>query len=835
MTDRQGRKRFHGAFEGGWSAGYWNTVGSAEGWEPATFKSSRDDRTKAQAQSIEHFLDDDELEEYNRTTLETRAQYDTFGRAAKEEESQRMAQQESRSVPLLVPDIMITPVSEGVGVRLLLRMGWRQGKGLEAKDEQEAQRLMQGATSLQDIDHLKGLLRVDNVKVKKIEAKSDTFGLGYDPFQGAEEFRHAKQRGEQSSHRSVRGRRTRGVAFGTGVLDEDDALGTMEDYVSTDAMHRIEGIGGLDASGRPLSRHQGLLKEKLGDTLALEGYAFEVQDDDVDAERIMGKQRLMAIQGKASLPLISHPSTERSHRGSISGFVASVESNDKGIIHPTFYPSPKIDRAYVPKTPTSLVQKGALRHVWGDTAVEAPPLVPLGQEKLLIDQIALQVARSGPEFENIASSKKSGTEQYSFILPDSKYHKYYVWSVQKYYRMIHPEPLRSLRQTKKMDSEQRGAILGEESLQRIVSSSEEFSRSRQMHAMSKRPSLEEALKNIPEKDRKKFQERMASTFVKASEKESDTHLQPGLTPGVPKKTQGTQETTQRPTTRKVVTVFDLSRPSSGTSVVPGDKIAEAKKAASSGIPVRRVDEWVPEPLLCKRLGVENPFLNRKPTRDSGKTRFKSDELTLSANVPHAAEPESKPVHDDAVAAAAEFLDSLIADPPADVDGNQQDASPTIDPAKIISDKPIDLFQAIFEDSSSDEEEEREASHGVAATTIPPNLDNVFKPSIDTSECRPTISSSSDFGFQKFQKPYSEKRDRVHSRDNRQRQRPKTDSPSYGKHRGHHDLDDDDDDAHENDDDRRIKEAIRIVKEAKERRRKKKHHSRHRSRSKGHRP
>ncbi|KAI8101557.1 hypothetical protein M9435_001661 [Picochlorum sp. BPE23] len=822
VTDRQGRKRFHGAFEGGWSAGYWNTVGSAEGWEPATFKSSRDDRTKAQTQSIEQFLDDDELEEYNRTTLETRAQYDTFGRAAKEEESQRMEQQESGSIPLLVPDIMITPVSEGVGVRLLLRMGWRQGKGLEAKDEQEAQRLMQGATSLQDIQHLKGLLRVENVSVRKIEAKSDTFGLGYDPFQGAEEFRHAKQRGEQSAQQSGRGRRGRGVAFGTGVLDEDDALGTMEDYVSTDAMHQVEGIGGLDASGMPLSRHQGLLREKLGDTLALEGYSFEVQDDDIDLESITGKHRAKAIEGKASLPLISHPSSERSRRECISGFVSSVESNERDILHPTFYPSPKIDSAYIPKTPTSLVQKSTLRHVWGDTPVEAPPIVPQGREKLLIDQVALQVARSGPEFENIASSKKSETEQYSFVLPENQYHKYYVWSVQKYFRMIHPEHLRSSIYKNKLDSEQRGAILGEESLTRIVSSSEDFSRQRQMQAMSKRPSLEDALKNIPEKDRKKFQERMASTFVKASEKESATHLKPGLTPGIPRQTQGTQESIQKPTTRKVVTVFDLSRPSSGTSVVPEDKITEAKKAASSGIPVRRVDEWIPEPLLCKRLGVENPFLNRKPTSDPVKTKFKSDELTLSANVTHNTEPEINPAHDDAVAAAQEFLDSLISDEPAATNGNQQGGSPIVAPDTMPSEKPLDLFQAIFEDTSSDEEEEK----CDATEIIPTNLENAFKPSIDSSEHRPTMSPSTDFGFQKFHKEKS-RHGRGRSRENAQ-QKPETDerhrlkAPSQDKHDDHH---------HHDEDDARIKEAIRIVKEAKERRRKKKRHSRHRSRSK----
>jgi hypothetical protein len=42
VLDEQGRRRFHGAFTGGFSAGYFNTVGSKDGWTPGQFKSSRD-------------------------------------------------------------------------------------------------------------------------------------------------------------------------------------------------------------------------------------------------------------------------------------------------------------------------------------------------------------------------------------------------------------------------------------------------------------------------------------------------------------------------------------------------------------------------------------------------------------------------------------------------------------------------------------------------------------------------------------------------------------------------------------------------------------------------
>jgi G patch domain-containing protein 1 len=40
--DKHGKRRFHGAFQGGFSAGFFNTVDTPQGWTPAQFKSSRD-------------------------------------------------------------------------------------------------------------------------------------------------------------------------------------------------------------------------------------------------------------------------------------------------------------------------------------------------------------------------------------------------------------------------------------------------------------------------------------------------------------------------------------------------------------------------------------------------------------------------------------------------------------------------------------------------------------------------------------------------------------------------------------------------------------------------
>jgi G patch domain-containing protein 1 len=45
-------------------------VGSKEGWQPSTFRSSRETRGAVQAQSVEQYLDEDELEELRRTNLQ---------------------------------------------------------------------------------------------------------------------------------------------------------------------------------------------------------------------------------------------------------------------------------------------------------------------------------------------------------------------------------------------------------------------------------------------------------------------------------------------------------------------------------------------------------------------------------------------------------------------------------------------------------------------------------------------------------------------------------------------------------------------------------------------
>lgn len=59
----KGHKRFHGAFEGGFSAGYFNTAGSKEGWKPSEFISSRSNLEKS-GDRAEHFMDEEDMTVY---------------------------------------------------------------------------------------------------------------------------------------------------------------------------------------------------------------------------------------------------------------------------------------------------------------------------------------------------------------------------------------------------------------------------------------------------------------------------------------------------------------------------------------------------------------------------------------------------------------------------------------------------------------------------------------------------------------------------------------------------------------------------------------------------
>ncbi|KAK4697476.1 G patch domain-containing protein 1, partial [Lecanoromycetidae sp. Uapishka_2] len=171
VTDEQGRKRLHGAFTGGFSAGYFNTVGSKEGWAPSTFVSSRSNRIKEaipSQQRPEDFMDDEDLAEAEEArTLQTTDTFAGFGSTAEER-----TQHES-----FMDVFKVT--GETMGVKLLKKMGWREGQGVGPKVRRKARldedRDMDSESGLQT-----HLFAPENSSMISFTRKNDRKGLGFE-------------------------------------------------------------------------------------------------------------------------------------------------------------------------------------------------------------------------------------------------------------------------------------------------------------------------------------------------------------------------------------------------------------------------------------------------------------------------------------------------------------------------------------------------------------------------------------------------------------------------------------------------------------------------------
>jgi G patch domain-containing protein 1 len=198
------------------------------------------------------------------TTGHLQASYDTFGSTAAERaRAQAAAAAASRpsAIPGAVPLEFFAPVSSSIGVQLLQKMGWRQGRGIggpAAAAAAAANEASGSGSSSSKWGTIAGV-SIENTPMYVLDPKQDLHGLGFDPFEGAEEFRTRKRQkleagrvqaqadissglgfGGQQRQQQQQQQRQREVAFGTGALEETDTMGYMEDYVdhSADVMAR---------------------------------------------------------------------------------------------------------------------------------------------------------------------------------------------------------------------------------------------------------------------------------------------------------------------------------------------------------------------------------------------------------------------------------------------------------------------------------------------------------------------------------------------------------------------------------------------------------------------
>lgn len=212
--DEQGRKRFHGAFTGGYSAGYFNTVGSKEGWTPSTFTSSRMNRRKdAQVARPEDFMDDeDRAAAAEAQKLQT--QTDFAGLGSTSQDQMRRG---------LMSDLF-RPSGETIGMKLLQKMGWRQGQGVGPKIRRKARTDDFAGTTSGDETHL---FAPENSRMVAFNRKKDRFGLGYttgERLSAAKYIDQQDDREEDDPDQFVRSTKLKPKAkrtgFGVGVLND---------------------------------------------------------------------------------------------------------------------------------------------------------------------------------------------------------------------------------------------------------------------------------------------------------------------------------------------------------------------------------------------------------------------------------------------------------------------------------------------------------------------------------------------------------------------------------------------------------------------------------------
>ncbi|PHH65965.1 hypothetical protein CDD81_913 [Ophiocordyceps australis] len=169
VRDERGRKRLHGAFTGGFSAGYFNTVGSKEGWTPSAFVSSRANRHKnatSAQQRAEDYMDEEDLaDKAEAEKIQTSEAFAGIGSSLQGETSHD------------VFGSLLKSNGNTMGLRLLRRMGWKDGQGVGPKVRRSA-RLDAGHDTV-DSQAETHLFAPDDVPMIQFSGKKDRKGLGY--------------------------------------------------------------------------------------------------------------------------------------------------------------------------------------------------------------------------------------------------------------------------------------------------------------------------------------------------------------------------------------------------------------------------------------------------------------------------------------------------------------------------------------------------------------------------------------------------------------------------------------------------------------------------------
>ncbi|KAK9105507.1 hypothetical protein Scep_022351 [Stephania cephalantha] len=713
VRDEEGRRRFHGAFTGGFSAGYYNSVGSKEGWTPQSFTSSRKKRAEVKEQNIFSFLDDDEKTEMESHSLATSLQFDTFGFTAAEiarKQAEKEQKKRSSVIPGSVPDEILIPAANSIGVKLLLKMGWRHGRSIKdsrASSLYDTRREARKALLAFSYDESKPATELDpedneDETVKRFEdnqirasqctpvfvlnPKQDMHGLGFDPFKHAPEFRERKRlrlsgnlEHGQTKSASVKGSlfsSKSGKAapgFGIGALEELD----MEDediYTSAE-------IGAICTDDR--SYKEG--KRDANDN----GVVSELKGAKVSCFPTSTVFRTLLLD-KFNPPVV--PTDFEPHHK----FSASLET-EKKLACP---PPPEV----LPPEDNNL--------------------------RVMIDGFATLVARCGKLFEDLSREKNKTNPLFSF-LSGGNGHDYYerkLWEEQQKHgdKIKHPLNLKSMQRVERMTAESRGKILGERPLERSSKDSSapvastdaiqlQFNLS---DTFTKPTSMNEFVeaakpfKDDPAKQdrferflKEKNQGGLRSTNSAGSSNLSEVDRArerldfEAAAEAIEKGKRAQSSKRQSEQQFKDILAANAKFTSGGQEPAKISQLQE--QIINKMYPMREEFQWRPSPILCKRFDITDPYMGKPPPLPRAKGRI--DSLIFTPDFVKTTKSEET---------FAATRDSLLLSQSEPQDTSEQITSTdtVIESNNKNVERPVDLYKAIFSDDSDEEEPDAVANH-----------------------------------------------------------------------------------------------------------------------------
>ncbi|KAH9812604.1 hypothetical protein DFH28DRAFT_931022 [Melampsora americana] len=760
VKDEKGRRRLHGAFTGGFSAGYFNTVGSKEGWVPTEFKSSRATKHKANdepkrtgASRPEDFMDAEDLAELeSRKELKTNSQFDSaIGTSSASSTfkapqydpltGQLDAVPESASLNQLVGPSraeaalsdLIQPSTTRIGQKLMQKMGWRSGQGIGPRITFERQKQLALKIGVQitstddeeDSERRKHLFPPLDRPLTAFQPWPGNNGLGYIKNMHSLELDRSFSRTETSvAPAEINGQTMpKGASFGLGALNdlEDDDHDIYDSEVN-------------QISSDPRARK------------------LLVLDEDNTSHR----------QPKSQSSQL-RPPQKPAHQGETKfsdgtrvpkGFrlVISPRSDRKG---DAWYPAPKVPEAWEPN-PGKVLSKGTA------TSAEPVPKSSGHVSKSLTagDRGRLLGEKQLPKsvFDFISAKDKSRLEnmkQLALAQTSGQSDSFGVTS------HILPTPETSITIPTLPPAIAQAALRGFMPFSHDLSKQKRY----QLYLKSQAGLLSDGVAFSPQpkpgesadqinKELEGFAKSammfkpmsavMASRFTSAASTIASGELstpQPGLRQPV------FAETDAAPPDDAVVD-------DSSTSKKVEEELSQAAQAVRMdmfGMLTRTTATFYPQKLLCKRLNVPNPFPHGEPIESKPKvaSNSMSDFMTAHGFLPATSDLEKKESTKENEE-SGEWVTEKVADGPTkpldqvglgDDDTQGRDILTTTRPA-------IDLFKAIFADESDDESpEEDQPSLPVqtnaprdAAVSEPPLGTNHSHQSVDQNKSSASVST-----------------------------------------------------------------------------------------------